>query len=683
MDAVKPISKRSRKVQLSTGKRKLNRRSVGQAMLLDIAEGVTARVGETFFSSLVTHLAQALQADIAFVGELIPPQASCIRTICAYRDGQIVDNFSYDLKNTPCETVVGREICSYDQVQEKFPEDKGLVRMGIQGYVGAPLFNFAGKALGIVVVLYRHPLKDAALAESLLRIFGARAAAELQRIQAEKALRESETRFRSTLENINLVAVTLDVQGQIVFCNEFLLNLTGWQAEQVVGKNWFEIFTPFNLVIRDVFYHNKTHPGTFPAHYENEIVTRQGERRLIVWNNTVLHDLDGAVMGTASIGQDVTEQRQAEQRAYNQLRRLNALHRMDLVISSSFDLRFTLSVLLGQAIEQLGVNAADILLYNTQAQVLEFSAGQGFLYPRIERSRLLPGEGHAGLAMVQRRTVRFPEQVDDLQKARFADILQEEGFVAYFGTPLIAKGQVKGVLEVYHRTPLDPDQEWVEFLETLATQAAIAIDNAELFESLQRANAELSLAYDAALGGLVEALRLRNNDTGEHTNRVVSQTIQLAQALGVHDAALQDIRRGALLHDIGKFAIPESILLKPGALTDEECAIVRTHPAVAYQLLSKIPRLLPATDIPYCHHEKWDGSGYPRQLKGFAIPRAARIFAVIDVWDALGRDLPYRKAWPKERILEYIHTQRGFHFEPEVVDAFFEVIVKENRKPVG
>ena len=671
MTAPKRNSKNANASYQAWRKKKLENRPE-MLSLLDIAEGVTARVGETFFSSLVTHLAQALKADISLVGELVRPASACVRTISVYRDGQVVDNFEYELKGTPCETVIGREICSYDHVQERFPQDIMLVKRGIQGYVGAPLFDASGQALGIIVVLFRQPVKDVATAESLLRIFAARASAELMRIQAEKAFRESELRFRNTLENVNLVAVTLDVRGRITFCNDFLLNLTGWQAGEVIGKSWFEIFTPFDARIPEMFYPNLI-LGKIPAHFENEIQTRQGKRRLIDWNNTILRDADGAVIGTASIGRDVTEQRQAEALAQSQLRRLNALHRMELVISSSFDLRFTLSVLVGQAIEQLGVNAAAILLYNPVTQVLEFGAGQGFLFSRIEQARLQPGDGHAGRALLERRTVRFPDQ-DATQTAPFTELMQQEGFAAYFGTPLIAKGQVKGVLEVYHRRPLEPDREWLEFLETLATQTAIAIDNAELFDGLQRLNSELSLAYEATLEGWVRALNLRAHEMHDHAVNTIDLTLYLAHSLGVSGEALGHIRRGALLHDVGKCAVPEAILLKPGPLDEDEWALVRRHPLTAYELLSRIAYLCPALDIPYCHHEKWDGAGYPRQLKGQEIPLAARIFSVVEAWDVLQRDRPYCKAWDAQRALDYIHAQRGLHFDPQVVDAFVAIV---------
>jgi putative nucleotidyltransferase with HDIG domain len=284
-----------------------------------------------------------------------------------------------------------------------------------------------------------------------------------------------------------------------------------------------------------------------------------------------------------------------------------------------------------------------------------------------------PGEGYAGKAALERRTI----SITDLSTADATPrttLFNSEGFVAYFAVPLVAKGQVKGVLEVLHRSPLAPDNEWLDFLEALAGQAAIAIDNATLFEQLQRSNLELTLAYDTTLEGWSHALELRDRETEGHTRRVADITVRLARAMGMSDAELVHVYRGALLHDIGKMAIPDSILLKPGPLTDEEAATMRQHPTYAYELLSPISFLQPALDIPYCHHEWWDGSGYPRGLKGDQIPLSARIFTIVDVWDALRSDRPYRQAWPEERVIEHIKSLSGRQFDPAVVETFFKLL---------
>jgi HD-GYP domain-containing protein (c-di-GMP phosphodiesterase class II) len=259
-------------------------------------------------------------------------------------------------------------------------------------------------------------------------------------------------------------------------------------------------------------------------------------------------------------------------------------------------------------------------------------------------------------------------------------LLEGENFVSYIAVPLLAKGGVKGVLEIFHRSNLTPDAEWLDFLEAIAAQAAIAIDNARMFDELQRSNMELVLAYDATLEGWVHALDMRDKETEGHTQRVTSATIMLARTMGIPEPEMIHIRRGALLHDIGKVAIPDRILRKTGPLNPDEREEIKLYPTYAYELLSPISYLRPALDIPYCHHEKWDGTGYPRGLRGEQIPMVARVFAVIDVWDALRSNRPYREAWPDDKVIEYLCAESGKHFDPRVIDVFMNLVSKLNNQ---
>jgi HD-GYP domain-containing protein (c-di-GMP phosphodiesterase class II) len=213
-------------------------------------------------------------------------------------------------------------------------------------------------------------------------------------------------------------------------------------------------------------------------------------------------------------------------------------------------------------------------------------------------------------------------------------------------------------------------------LETIAGQTAIAVDNFTLFENLQKSNLELEQAYDATIEGWSHALDLRDKETEGHTQRVTEMSQRLARIMGLKGEILIHMRRGALLHDIGKMGVPDSILLKPGEFTPEEWNIMCKHPQLAYEWLAPIAYLKEALTIPYCHHEKWDGSGYPRGLKGEEIPLSARIFTVVDEWDAITSDRPYRTAWPKEKALNYIKENSGAHFDPDVVDIFLNNIEK-------
>lgn len=193
----------------------------------------------------------------------------------------------------------------------------------------------------------------------------------------------------------------------------------------------------------------------------------------------------------------------------------------------------------------------------------------------------------------------------------------------------------------------------------------------------QRAETELRDSYDTTLEGWSRALELRERETAGHSRRVVDLTVRLAEALGVPAVDIVHIRRGAILHDIGKMGVPDSILLKPGPLEPHEWEIMRQHPLLAYNALSRVAFLSRAIEIPYCHHECWDGSGYPRGLRGEEIPLAARLFAVIDVWDALNSQRPYRPAWPPELVLRYLREQSGRQFDPHIVPVFLQLLQRE------
>lgn len=368
----------------------------------------------------------------------------------------------------------------------------------------------------------------------------------------------------------------------------------------------------------------------------------------------------------------LAERKVAEVQLKRQMERLQALRDIDIAITSNLDLALILNVILTQVRTQLKVDAADVLLLDERAKELEYAAGIGFRADTIKGSRIWLGEGYAGKAALQRRTIGI-EKITGTGDLTRAELLAPEQFLAYYVVPLIAKDKVMGVLEVFHRSPLHPDHDWLKFLEALAGQTAIAVDNAFLFDSLQSSNEELAKAYDKTLEGWSRALDLRDKETEGHSRRVTEMTVCLAKEMGVSDEDLVHIHRGALLHDIGKVGIPDSILLKPGPLTAEEWEIMRMHPVYAYELLRPITFLEPALDIPYAHHEKWNGTGYPRGLKGDEIPLAARIFAVADVWDALRSNRPYRSARPREMVIAYIKEQAGEHFDPDIVEVFLRL----------
>jgi putative nucleotidyltransferase with HDIG domain/PAS domain S-box-containing protein len=213
-----------------------------------------------------------------------------------------------------------------------------------------------------------------------------------------------------------------------------------------------------------------------------------------------------------------------------------------------------------------------------------------------------------------------------------------------------------------------------DITERIELQSSLQKINEELEERVAQRTRELAEAYDTTLEGWAKALEMRDKETKDHSQRVTDLTVKLAQAMGIRGEDLAQIRRGAILHDIGKMGIPDEILRKRGELTIAERKIVEQHPIYSYELLSKIPFLEKALDIPYCHHEHWDGDGYPRGLKGYEIPLAARIFSVIDVWDAVQSERPYNHAWPKEKAIQHLKDESGKYFDPECVSVFLELV---------
>ncbi len=383
------------------------------------------------------------------------------------------------------------------------------------------------------------------------------------------------------------------------------------------------------------------------------------------------------VQTNVALNSEIAARKKAEEEIQRQVRNLSSLRQIDTAISASTDIRVALDVVIRQTLSQLQVDAASILLFNPHILTLDYAIGSGFRSNAIQKTHLKLDEGYAGHAVLERRTIHIPNFFEGGSALAQIMLLAHEDFLDYYAVPLIAKGQVKGVLETFHRALVARDADWLEFLETLGGQAAIAIDNAQLFSGLERSNIDLTLAYDEAIAGWSAAMDLRDKETEGHSQRVTAMTVKLARTMEINESELMNIRHGALLHDMGKLGVPDHILLKPGKLTDEEWEIMRKHPSYAYDLLFPIKHLGPALDIPYCHHEKWDGSGYPRGLKNSQIPFAARIFAIVDVWDALTSDRPYRAAWSKEKAIEYIQEQSGKHFDPKVVEAFLIMIANQ------
>ncbi len=375
----------------------------------------------------------------------------------------------------------------------------------------------------------------------------------------------------------------------------------------------------------------------------------------------------------SAIAGNAIHRAQSFEQTQRSLKRIAALHEIDNIIRSNLDVRLTLGIILDLVLDQMGADAADILLSEGDATTLVLAAGRGFRTWNGEQILIYLGEDIAGRAALEMRRIEYGPDEFRTHSSTRASLLAREGFRRGVSAPLTSKGQLVGMLDVYRRQDRAFNADQIDFLTVLAGQTAVAVESLRLLENLQRSNLELVVAYNDTIEGWSRAMDLRDRETEGHTQRVTEMTLKLARHMGLSEAELAHVRRGALLHDIGKIGVPDHILNKPGSLTDEEWAVMRKHPQFAYDLISPIAYLAPALDIPYCHHEKWDGSGYPRGLKGGQIPLSARLFAVVDVFDALTSDRPYRPAWSKQKALAYIRENAGSHFDPACVEAFFDL----------
>lgn len=380
----------------------------------------------------------------------------------------------------------------------------------------------------------------------------------------------------------------------------------------------------------------------------------------------------GAQMGR------VIERQRANERIQQQYLRLTALHDIDAAFISSFDIQRTLQAVTKHVESLLKVDLVNILLVNPEHKEVEYVAGRGSQPESLKVQRALKGFDYAKNLMERKEPIYIENLGEANEDFTQAKMMYDRGMVSYLAVPLRSRDEGTGLLEVFHSDRISNLHDWREFLIALSSQISIMVENHTLFAGLQRSNKELVTAYDATIEGWSRALDLRDHETEGHTQRVTAMTVRLARAWGIPEEEILHIRRGAILHDIGKMGIPDNILLKPGRLDPDERKNMERHPQLAYDMLSPISYLSPALDIPISHHERWDGKGYPKGLKGEDIPITARLFAVVDVWDALRSDRPYRSALPEPEVREYIRKQSGTHFDPAVVDLFLRLLEEED-----
>lgn len=457
----------------------------------------------------------------------------------------------------------------------------------------------------------------------------------------------------------NAIVIT-DAKGRITWVNPAFTTLTGYSLDEVMTRDM------------SILHSGELAPDYFDRMWQTirsrkewngEVVDRRKNGTFFTADLTVTpvtnekHEITHFV----GIQQDITERKQHH-------RELEAIVKLSEALRTQSERAGILPVILEQVGNLMGAEGVSLSWKDEITDELIIQAASG-IWQKLTGSRLSEGNGIGWVTMKTGKPYINNNAREDKITA-FPD--QLEGIEALVSSPLFIRGQARGALVVGLQRQVDEND--VRVLSAISDITASAFHRAELFEQTRQQARDLVQAYDATIEGWARALELRDKETQGHTQRVTALTLRLCQKLGLPGNQLEHIRRGVLLHDIGKMGIPDSILLKEGTLTDQEREIMRLHPGYARELLVRVPYLKNALDIPYGHHEHWDGSGYPQRLKGEEIPFPARIFSVIDVWDALTSTRPYRDAWPREKALVYIKEQSGKEFDPRVVNAFFELV---------
>jgi len=497
------------------------------------------------------------------------------------------------------------------------------------------------------------------------------------RKQAEAALARSEHAHRTLFENVPVGLYRTLADGTILDVNPAMVKMFGYQErESLLGAKIVDLYV--DPTVEQKFkteVEKNDNISGFEAQYRRQDGTNFWAREHI---HVVRHENGTPVFYEGSLI-DITGSKLVEEEIRQRLSELEVLYQSSIALSQLVNPKVIAQNIIDLLDQKMDWHHTTIRLYHPEDETLELLA---FNHPHLnseeerrvveERFRTIiikKGQGLSGWVVQNQEAVRTGDLKNDLRYVETFPGLQSGLYV-----PIKIAERIIGVISIESEQPNAFSKSDERLTITLAAQAAIAINNAQLFDDLQHSNTSLTSAYDATIEGWSRAMDLRDRATEGHTLRVTEMTLELARAMHVSESQLTNIRRGALLHDMGKLGIPDSILLKQGKLTAAEWVIMRKHPGLAHNMLAEIQHLKPALDIPYCHHEKWDGTGYPRGLKAEEIPLPARIFALVDVWDALTSDRPYRKAWTKEKTLEYIKEQSGKHFDPQCVGTFIKLV---------
>lgn len=498
-----------------------------------------------------------------------------------------------------------------------------------------------------------------------------------QRRLAEQSLIESEEKFSKAFR-ISPDAVNINRlhDGLFIEINQGFTEVMGYTVEDTRGKTSADIQIWVNPADRQRLTKGLQEHGEV-LNLEAPFRRKDGSIAIGLMSARVI-ELNGSKC-ILSITREITERKKAEeelQRLNRSLTITNQINQVMVYAPNEADfIQNACRVLATSG----GYRLAWIRYWNKITEEFGniasiFDRLKGEVIPNAHLENLLALDHQPAVEAIHTTAPVLVQNLPSILDSELAIDLSQNTLSAF---PLVVDSESIGILFVLNEGLNSISPEEVSLLNNLSKDLAFGIhslraraDRIRAERLLERSNAELELAYDATLEGWSRALEMRERETAGHSQRVVSMTISMAKELGISGDELIHIRRGALLHDIGKMGIPDSILLKPGPLTDDEWIIMRQHPTYSYNLLHNIPYLRPALDIPYCHHERWDGSGYPNGLQGESIPIAARIFTLVDVWDALSSDRPYRPAWPPSAVRNYMLSQSGKLFDPNLLALF-------------
>lgn len=503
-----------------------------------------------------------------------------------------------------------------------------------------------------------------------------------ERKKMEAALQESQSRLEAIINTAINAIITTDDQQRIILFNPAAEKVFGYSAAQIIGQ-------PLNALVPERY--RNVHNLHIQAFGQSGISSRTHGVLDVVSglrsngdefpmeayiSQSVVHEQKYFTV----ILQDVTERRHAEEALLRRASELESLVELSTSLRAASTVAEMIPIAIREAAKVVrAANGSIFLMEQASGELVSrgwYSAEtDSFIQVGEEKAtRHTLYEGVTGYVARTGQIFSTDHMHEDPLPVFVAGENERlQGMNSGISLPLRAHDSIVGVLHVALREKRSFTDTEISLLTAIAEMVGNALQRAALIEKTLLQTEELAAAYDNTLAGWARALELRDELTEGHTRRVTALTIRLAQAMGIPPAEIVQIQRGAILHDIGKMGIPDEILLKRGPLTLEESVVMRRHPQSAFDMLYPIAFLRPALEIPYCHHEKWDGTGYPRGLKGDEIPLAARIFAVADVWDAITSDRPYRAAWPRQKALDYMRSESGQYFDPHILETFFSL----------